>query len=38
MFSTLYSGLSSPSKNPDQGVVFLGKKLYSRSTSIDPGV
>ena len=39
MVSELNSGLSGPGSSPDWGhcVVFLGKKLYSHSTSLHPG-
>ena len=40
MVSALDSGASGPGLNPGRGhcVVFLGKKIYSRSTSLHPGV
>jgi len=40
MVSALNSGLSSLDSGPGQGdwVVFLGKTLYSHSTSLHPGV
>ena len=40
MVSALVSGLSGPGSSPGRGhcVVFLGKTLYSHSTSLRPGV
>ena len=40
MVSALNSGLSGPGSSPGWGhcVVFLGKKLYSHSASLHPGV
>ena len=40
MVSALNSGSSSPGSSPGHGhcVVFLGKTLYSHSTSLHPGV
>ena len=40
MVSALDSGVSGPGSSPGwgHGVVFLGKTLYSHSTSLHPGV
>ena len=40
MVSVLNSGSSGPGSSPDRShcVVFLGKKLYSHSASLHPGV
>ena len=40
MVSVLAPGLSGPGSSPDWGhcVAFLGKTLYSHSTSLRPGV
>ena len=40
MVSALNSGSSSPGSSPGHGhcVVFLGRTLYSHSTSLHPGV
>ena len=40
MASAVDYGSSGPGSSPDQGhcVVFLGKKLYSHSASLHPGV
>ena len=40
MVSALDSGSSVPGSSPSRGhcVVFLGKKLYSHSASLQPGV
>ena len=40
MVGALVSGSSGPGSSPDRGhcVMFLGKSLYSHSTSLHPGV
>ena len=40
MVNALHSGASGPGSSPGRGrcVVFLGKTLYSRGASLQPGV